>query len=569
MIYRFANFELDDELFELRRDGVVVPTQARVFDFLAYLIARRDVVVTNAELLKNVWRGATVTKDSIPRAVMVARSTLGDAERSPRFISTVRGRGYRFVAEVSVSGEGAAAPAAGADPDVESVSAGAPFVGRDAPLSALLERLRSVASGACGAVALISGEAGVGKTRLVEELIARANGVRVASTRCWSGGGAPEGWPFVTALAELRAKGVELSTEALALTDRAELRSRARDDSSRFDLAATVAESLEGAARERPLLLFLDDAHRADPASLAVVELLSQRPSAPLCVVVAHRTGVGLERASSVSLANVARAHAALKIPLEPLSPDDVSTYLRRALGATPPALAAKVYDKTKGNPLLLGEVVQLLKSSETLERGQVSTTTLVGGDEMRLAVVAHLAALPESAARVLTMGAVFGAAFELATLAAASDTTNPEVLEHLDAAERARIVSCVAPGRYAFSYPLVRDVLYRGLAASERAFLHARAGAALSAHAGGEADAPTTMEIARHYCEAAPAGHVDAAVAWATRAAELALADGARGPASRAARLGLAAMGHAQRLDVDAREKLRALARLADEPSV
>ena len=66
-----------------------------------------DRVVTNAELLKNVWHGASVTKDSIPRAAMVARSTLGDDERRPRFIGTVRGRGYRFVAEVSISSEGA------------------------------------------------------------------------------------------------------------------------------------------------------------------------------------------------------------------------------------------------------------------------------------------------------------------------------------------------------------------------------------------------------------------------------------------------------------------------------
>ena len=74
----FGEFELDDELFELRRAGAVVPLGPRPFDLLAYLVRKRDVVVPKAELLQRVWQGAVFTEDSLPQSDRALRQALGD-----------------------------------------------------------------------------------------------------------------------------------------------------------------------------------------------------------------------------------------------------------------------------------------------------------------------------------------------------------------------------------------------------------------------------------------------------------------------------------------------------------
>jgi DNA-binding winged helix-turn-helix (wHTH) protein len=105
VVYRFGPFEVDDRLFELRRDGVVVPLQRRAFDLLHHLLERRGVVVSKEELRAQVWAGAAVTEVSFTRAVMAVRSALGDTAETPRFVHTVRGRGYRFVPDVKTLDE--------------------------------------------------------------------------------------------------------------------------------------------------------------------------------------------------------------------------------------------------------------------------------------------------------------------------------------------------------------------------------------------------------------------------------------------------------------------------------
>src|SRR5690349_4244623 len=100
MIHRFDGFSVDDELFELRRDGVLVPIQRRAFDLLVYLVRHRNVVVSKAELLRTVWADVVVSNDALTQAMKLVRDALGDAIDEPSFVQTVRGRGYRFIAYV-------------------------------------------------------------------------------------------------------------------------------------------------------------------------------------------------------------------------------------------------------------------------------------------------------------------------------------------------------------------------------------------------------------------------------------------------------------------------------------
>lgn len=100
-LYRFDRFELDANLFELRRDGSSVNVQAKVLDLIFYLVRNRGRLVTKAEILANVWSGVFVGEASVSHAIMEARKALDDPAEDPRAIVTVRGRGYRFIAAVA------------------------------------------------------------------------------------------------------------------------------------------------------------------------------------------------------------------------------------------------------------------------------------------------------------------------------------------------------------------------------------------------------------------------------------------------------------------------------------
>ena len=165
MIHRFGEFELDDQLFELRKGREIIPIQPKAFDILRSLVDKQDVVVSRAELMAKVWPGVVVTNDSLAQAIMAARAAIGDDGDEPTFIHTVRGRGYRFVGlvESSPRAERARADAAA------TATAPSSLVGRASSLAALRDALDSARTGR-GGVCLVTGETGIGKTRLVEDL---------------------------------------------------------------------------------------------------------------------------------------------------------------------------------------------------------------------------------------------------------------------------------------------------------------------------------------------------------------------------------------------------------------
>jgi predicted ATPase len=248
-------------------------------------------------------------------------------------------------------------------------------------------------------------------------------------------------------------------------------------------------------------------------------------------------------------------------VRLEALERDDVASFVRQATGhAVTEASVDKIFEKTRGNPLLLAQVAQALAargSSAVLGREEMATTALVGGEGMRDAITAMLAALPESATRVLTLAAVLGPVFPVAPLAAALGETNEVVLRELDAADVARVVARSGTASYRFTYPLVRDVLYKRMLASDRARLHERVATALEEHLGGERDHRRVAEVAHHLVEAAAAGDVDRAADCSLRAAELAVAAGDRAAAASYAKRGLEAFPFAQRPDEKRRARL------------
>src|SRR5688572_18515715 len=100
MLYVFGDFELDDELFELRRDGERVPLRPQALETLLFLVRHRDRVVTRDEILQDVWAGIAVSETAIPQAITAIRRALGEGGDDQRTVRTVRARGYAFSVDV-------------------------------------------------------------------------------------------------------------------------------------------------------------------------------------------------------------------------------------------------------------------------------------------------------------------------------------------------------------------------------------------------------------------------------------------------------------------------------------
>ena len=100
MIYCFGPFELDLAKIELRRDGQPHPLEPQVFALLAFLVEHRERLVSKDEILEKVWEGRIVTDSALASRIKSARKVLGDDGKAQRFIKTIHGQGFRFVAEV-------------------------------------------------------------------------------------------------------------------------------------------------------------------------------------------------------------------------------------------------------------------------------------------------------------------------------------------------------------------------------------------------------------------------------------------------------------------------------------
>jgi DNA-binding winged helix-turn-helix (wHTH) protein len=179
MKFRFVDYELDEERLELRRQGSVVVLQPKPLAVLLRLLHSYPGVVSRDELLASVWEGLVVTDNSVSRAVRQLRLAL-DTPSGP-VLRTVRGRGYGLAVPVEAGG----LRSAGARAPVEPPGA---FVGRGRELVQLGAALDAASRGA-GRALVIVGQAGMGKTRLVQRFAseAEARGARVLWGACYAG----------------------------------------------------------------------------------------------------------------------------------------------------------------------------------------------------------------------------------------------------------------------------------------------------------------------------------------------------------------------------------------------
>lgn len=369
-----------------------------------------------------------------------------------------------------------AAPAPGTGPEW-------PMVGRDDDLAALREAWERARGGAATFVVL-TGEPGIGKSRLAAELVgvARSEGAGVCVGRCSQDDGAPPLWPWGQVLEALDAELPHTDDE---------------DDVAQFAAFQRIVQTIRDAARERPLVLALDDLHWADPCSLRVLRLLVETvDDDALLVVTTWRDSPELEPGLGDVAEALARRHA-VRRELSGLSAEAVAEVFGVVARNRPNTEQAEALaERTDGNPFFVVEYARLAGERADLDRLLTEEQPPAGVHEV---LARRLARLPEDTVKTMRTAAVIGRRFDSATLARAAGIDEDDLLDIVEPAEATGLVREVGIGRFTFAHALVRDTLVSGLSASRRGRVHARVAEAL------EGSSERAGERALHWQAAGP----------------------------------------------------------------
>jgi len=416
-----------------------------------------------------------------------------------------------------------------------------PFVGRERELAQLVSAIEESRSGA-GALWLLAGEPGIGKSRLANEAAreAQQRGMLVLAGHCWEAGGAPTFWPWVQMLRALmrhlgssavadrlgaRAAHLAALLPELAATEpTVSSQAPALDpDQARFQVLEAVSGLLVDHAAECPLLLLIEDLHAADVSSLLLLDLLARElPRARILAIGTYRTAELDPRSTGPYLARVERA--AHHIDLKRIGRDPVTALLERTIGgAVRPDLAAAVDAATEGNPLFVVEMARLLASDPEVGQRVAGRTTLPLPSTVRAALRERIARLDADAREVLQVAAVLGRDFAVPVLAELLQRSEADLEAPLARAAETALVGRVGPSVRRFSHILIREVLHDELPDERRFGLH-RQRAERLAGASGWGSPASWSEIAHHWLEAGPSARREAEQAL-VRAAEEATA--------------------------------------------
>lgn len=530
----FPPFELDLRAGRLRRAGVPVALRPKTFAVLEHLAQHPGELVGKRALLDSVWADVAVTEDVVRLSIRELRAALADDPAAPRFIETVPRRGYRFVAAMGTARRDEPTLATAA------VESGA-VVERTRERAAIADAYRA-ALGGQRQIVLVSGEAGIGKSTIVDVALgdlalAADPPPAVARGQCVEqyGGGEPF-LPIVEAMAQLcRGEHARHATEVLVAHAPGWLL-RALNVSppgTAADTASTpehslhrLATSIELLTAELPLVLVIEDLHWCDRATLDLLSVLAQRREPtrllllgtirPVDAITQGHPVAGVRR-------ELLRKALCREILLAELSPAGVAAYLavRFPGAALPSELLPLLVERSGGNPFILVTLVDHLLARELLVHGTrwelrapIDSLRATIPSQVRAAIAPRLERLSDDARRVLERASIAG--FEFAAHVVADVAARDEALADVEQVEqicdalavRHEILQaageCTWPdgttsARYAFAHALYRDVIAETIPPSTRRRLHQAIGERLErAHAGSTAHAAS--ELAAHY---------------------------------------------------------------------
>lgn len=519
-IHAFALWQLSTATRELSCDGELVPLAPQSFALLNYLLDHADRALSPEELLSEVWPDSVVGEGSLRLAIHDIRRTLGDTGAEQRYVRTIRGKGYRFVATVETSN--VSEPVLATD----SVVVGRTFeCGQiDDFFSAAWRGVR---------VCALVGPQGVGKSHLVRYAKERAEreGFRVVL-------GAPADQPDAEPLSPwpelLRGSLSSLSRAKRAHCQRLspavfkllvdgealpnEWISLCGFESQHEWLMDELSRLSEVCAEDQPMALFLDDIDRAqEPAVALLLHLASKTSSPPIAIFVSARDPAATQaRSMRRALKHLGSLPSSLRIDLSGLSAAASLDLIAASSKALDPALALEVHKLSGGNPMFCLELVRYLEQLGPSRSSALSK--LEGG--LGEVVGRRLDMLHPEALRALVVASVLPQNFGVAQLAHLLKTTPHIALVHVEEAVRQGFARTY-PELYqaSFAHSMLRERANAMLSSNERAELHLLAAEWLEDVEGGEPH--TLAQLALHYHAAAACGGARKAVSYARRCAQ------------------------------------------------
>jgi predicted ATPase/DNA-binding CsgD family transcriptional regulator len=373
------------------------------------------------------------------------------------------------------------------------------LVGRDGELAALRDALKRARNGEPAAV-LVGGEAGVGKTRLVDEFrrVAITDGAQVLTGQCLELG--EEGLPFAPFAAALRDLMRRDSRAAFAGYEQEFARllpelgptspEGGADRGHLFDLVAGLFERL---AAERTLVLIIEDLHWADRSTRDLIAFLIRSARAARALLLVTYRSDELHRGHPLRpfLAELDRVRGIERIELDRLDREGTAEILSQLFGGEPTATVAdRVHDRAQGNPFFIEELAACPDPA----------TGCSLPDSLRDLLLSRVDRLAEPAQRVLRIAAVGGNRIGHRLLAQAAAVPDVELEEALRAAVAAQLLVADPDGGYEFRHALVREAVHDDLLPGEHARLHARFAAAVEAAPDLVAAGRAPAEIAHHW---------------------------------------------------------------------
>ncbi|MDD3517531.1 MAG: AAA family ATPase [Chromatiales bacterium] len=533
MIRRFGEFDLDAANARLLRAGKPLHVPPKSFDVLSLLVANAGTLVNKEHLLDQVWGHRFVSDSVLKNAINTLRDVLGDDARAPRFIETAPRRGYRFIAPLTGAAATAARPVPGTPP---ATPAGTACLGRERPLAQLDACWRNACSGQ-RQIVLIAGEAGVGKSTLIEHFVAGLEREMVVFGQCVEQYGAGEAYlpileavPAACALDDaLPALMREVAPTWLLqlpwLVDdgERELLMRRTAGASQDRMLRELGALLDRYTARRPLLIVLEDLHWSDHATIALLDYLARRKShARFMLVGTFRPAeIADSRHPLASVRRELRLHRLCdELVLSGFTETDLRDYLDRRFDrmTVEPAFVQALYRHTEGLPLFVANVLDDLVDNGVIvdEKGRwrwagsdSALAALRVPEDLAGVIEKQILRLPKDVQTLLQAAGVEGTEFHHWIVAAALDLDPDTVQMECERLARAQtwlhhagmrtLANGAVTARYAFRHALYRHVFYKRIAPTRRIELHRRVGLALrEAWAGQTTDIAT--ELTHHF---------------------------------------------------------------------
>ncbi len=371
----------------------------------------------------------------------------------------------------------------------------AAFVGRSKEYDVLVELVAGLRGGS-GNTVLIEGEAGIGKSRLIREVVryAESLGLHAIATNCYEIERAIPYQPIINLVMRALERTLPSALSKLAPVSLAELAALVPAVAQRFPqlpelsrdfpearqarLSHAVGQLFEVARHGRHSILVVDDIQWADEASARVLHYLAQHVAEqPTLMIYAYRDDdLASDDRLALLIESLHRELAARRLPLSRLRFVDASSLIGAFYGSKreTPWLAARLFQETQGNPFFLVSILQSLSEGETQidERGAKGPGLLP--DALRAAVRVRLSHVPKKIRPTLEIAAVLGRRFDFDTLREASNEPEADALDSIEAlVKRGFLREEAEDGIYDFSHDKVREVVYRDIGGARRRRLH------------------------------------------------------------------------------------------------